>query len=206
MDDYRMKYFLTILFLFYSLCVYGYSDSFLEYIKGAENSVKSGYVDGHWYPHDSVEGGSQTIAYGHKIQKEEDFSQGLTEYEATSLLIRDIQIAENRAARLIKEKHSVEWSVLSEWKREIFIDFQFNGVLGSFPKFRRAVLCDDVAGIVREYKRYAHTANGKRIELKDRNFRLQQRYLAHLGFPTILSTMSINTGGLRRKIDSPGYG
>lgn len=177
-----VKTFLTILFLVLHLSALGYSDSFIDYMKEMENSVKAGYVDGRWYPHDSVEGGAQTIAYGHKIQEGEDFSRGLTESEATALLIRDIQIAESRAARLIKEKHSVEWSTLPEWKREIFIDFQFNGVLDSFPKFRRAVLCDDLAGMTAEYKRYARTADGKRIELKARNSGLRERYLVPLGF------------------------
>ena len=173
-----MKYLLTILFLCLTLCAQGYSDSFLEYIKGAENSVKAGYVDGRWYPHDVL--GVPHIAYGHKIQEGEDFSQGLTEAEADSLLRQDLARAESQAAKLILDNHGVEWSTLPEWKREVFIDFQFNGVLRSFPKFRKAVLCDDVAGMVKEYKRYARTANGKRIELRDRNSRFHRRYLSHL--------------------------
>jgi hypothetical protein len=44
-----------------------------------------------WFPHRSVEGGNPTIAYGHKIQKGEDFSQGITDTEAEDLLHKDIQ-------------------------------------------------------------------------------------------------------------------
>ncbi len=172
-----MRYLLTTIFLCLTVLCHGYSDDFIDYMKEMENSVKAGYVDGRWYPHKSVEGGSDTVAYGHKIQKGEDFSQGLTEAEADSLLRQDLARAESQAARLIKEKHGVEWSTLPEWKREVFIDFQFNSVLRSFPKFRKAVLCDDVAGMAREYKRYAKTAEGKRIELKARNSGLRERYL-----------------------------
>jgi GH24 family phage-related lysozyme (muramidase) len=175
-----MKNILTILFLLISVCAQGYSDSFIEYIKYSENSVKDGFINGLWYPHESIEGGVKTIAYGHKIKSNEDFSNGLTETEAHNLLIKDLNHAERLAASFI-EKKGFGWSELPEWKREVFIDFQFNGVLRSFPKFVKAVLCDDVAGMVKEYKRYAKTSNGQRIELKDRNSRLHDRYLVPLG-------------------------
>ena len=172
-----MKTFLTIFLLSLSVVCQGYTEGFIDYIKTVENSVKAGFVDGLWYPHRSIEGGSDTIAYGHKLKAGEDFSCGLTEAEAEALLIQDLACAEKSAASLIEQKHGVEWGSLPEWKQEIFIDFQFNGVLRSFPKFRKAMLCDDVAGMVTEYKRYARTVDGKRIELKDRNSRLRVRYL-----------------------------
>jgi hypothetical protein len=146
-----------------------------------ENDNGTGFVDGYWYPHKSFEGGTDTIAYGHKIKDGEDFSKGLTESEALKLLIEDLSCAEKAASLFLKDKHGVEWSELPEWKREIFIDFQFNGVLRSFPKFVRAVICDDVAGIQAEYKRYAKNGNGIKVELKARNSGLQARYLVPLG-------------------------
>lgn len=42
-------------------------------------------------PYSSVEGGAQTIAWGHKIKKGEDFSSGITKEQAEELLIKDVQ-------------------------------------------------------------------------------------------------------------------
>lgn len=154
-----------------------YSPSFLNYIKKVENGVGKGFKDGRWYPHVSVEGGAKTIAYGHKIQPFEDFSEGLTEEEALDLLVRDLRRSEALAADWIEGKYGQVWSDLNKDQREILIDFQFNGVLRSFPKFTKAVLDWDLDGMRKEYKRYAKLPSGKRIELKDRNQRFAQRYL-----------------------------
>ena len=64
-------------------------------IKRFENSVdnpRGGYNKAKklWFPHKSLEGGSDTIAYGHKIQKGENFSKGLTDSDALKLLEKDI--------------------------------------------------------------------------------------------------------------------
>lgn len=44
-----------------------------------------------WFPHKSLEGGADTIAYGHKVQPGENFKDGLTDSEAEQLLEKDIQ-------------------------------------------------------------------------------------------------------------------
>jgi hypothetical protein len=44
-----------------------------------------------WSPHASIEGGSNTIAYGHKIQPNEKFDQGLSDEEAIELLRKDVK-------------------------------------------------------------------------------------------------------------------
>jgi len=64
-------------------------------IKRFENSVdnpRGGYNKAKklWFPHKSLEGGSDTIAYGHKIQPGENFSKGLTDSDALKLLEKDI--------------------------------------------------------------------------------------------------------------------
>lgn len=175
-----MKKLLVILFLLFGVSAYGHSESFIQYMMEMENSIKAGYVNGRWYPHDVL--GVPHVGYGHKIVEGEDFSNGLTDAEAKSLLIKDLSRAEKSAAKFLHKKYGVEWSELPVWKREVFIDFEFNGVLRSFPKFTRAVLSDDVAGMVREYKRYARTTDGKRIELKARNSGLYKRYIEPLRF------------------------
>lgn len=64
-------------------------------VKRFENSTsnpKGGYNQQlkKWFPHKSLEGGSDTIAYGHKIQKGENFSKGISDSEALKLLEKDI--------------------------------------------------------------------------------------------------------------------
>ena len=64
-------------------------------IKRFENSVdnpRGGYNKAKklWFPHKSLEGGSDTIAYGHKIQPGENFSKGLSDSDALKLLEKDI--------------------------------------------------------------------------------------------------------------------
>ena len=54
-----------------------------------ENSIKSGFKDGKWYPHESLEGGRKTIAYGHKLKGDESFDKGLTEEDAKGILVKD---------------------------------------------------------------------------------------------------------------------
>jgi GH24 family phage-related lysozyme (muramidase) len=42
-------------------------------------------------PYGSVEGGAQTIGWGHKIKKGESFSSGITKEQAEELLVKDVQ-------------------------------------------------------------------------------------------------------------------
>lgn len=146
------------------------SNSFIDYLKNVENSVKSGYKNGKWYPHKSVEGGSDTIAYGHKLKKGENFSSGLTDSEADDLLKKDMEIARQTIRREIK-KYGV--SMLSPEKEEMLIDFSFNlGTIHKFPKFVGAIVKDDWGTAKEEYKRYT---GGK--ELKNRNEEFYKRFL-----------------------------
>ena len=62
-----------------------------------------------WLPHKSLEGGSDTIAYGHKIQPNESapnktkrWKDGLTDSEALKLLEKDIQSKVTYAKKHIK--------------------------------------------------------------------------------------------------------
>jgi hypothetical protein len=72
-----------------------------EVIKRFENSKdnpRGGFDKNRkkWFPHRSIEGGTATIAYGHKMKQGEDFREGLTDSEAVDLLHKDI-----------KEKHDL---------------------------------------------------------------------------------------------------
>jgi GH24 family phage-related lysozyme (muramidase) len=144
--------------------------SFTDYLKYVENGNKVGYdvKKKLWFPHKSVEGGSDTIAYGHKIQSGEDFSGGLTDSQAEDLLKKDIEKAK------IQINKELKGTKLTPKQEEMFIDFVFNmGTLKKFPKFVQATLKNDESGINTEYKRFA---GGK--ELKGRNMAFARRYLS----------------------------
>ena len=151
--------------------------SFTDYIKKVENQGKKGYDSQKklWFPHESFEGGSDTIGYGHKIQKGEDFSKGITDAQAEELLKKDMSKAKQQ---VYKELGSVK---LTPQQEEMFIDFVFNmGTLKKFPKFTEFALKNDLEGMKSQYKRYA---GGK--ELKGRNTEFLKRFLSeYFGFTT----------------------
>lgn len=88
------------------------SEAFLDALKEVENSVKAGWSKDRqrWFPHGSVEGGTATLAYGHKLTQGEaknnavqigsktiNLKDGLIEAEAHDLFIQDVTTATNRA-------------------------------------------------------------------------------------------------------------
>lgn len=144
--------------------------SFIDYIKRVENQGKAGFdaKKNLWFPHKSFEGGSDTIGYGHKLQKGEDYSSGITDAQAQELLKIDLSKAKQQ---VYKELGGVK---LTPQQEEMFIDFVFNmGTLKKFPKFTQAVLKNDLEGMKDQYKRYA---GGK--ELKGRNAEFLKRFLS----------------------------
>ena len=97
-----------------------------ELLKGYENSKANpnggwNKASGKWFPHRSLEGGSDTIAYGHKIQSGEDFSKGLTDQEAIDLLKKDIAVREATIRMKLPKYDSlpqyVKNAILSAWYR-----------------------------------------------------------------------------------------
>jgi GH24 family phage-related lysozyme (muramidase) len=78
-----------------------------DVVKGWENGQNAGLEEnGRWYTHESVEGGTPTLAYGHKITGREarsgkvtigdtkvDYTQGLTQEQADTLFNQDMAVA-----------------------------------------------------------------------------------------------------------------
>ena len=151
------------------------NQSFIDYIKRVENAGKTGYNAKKklWFPHESFEGGSDTIGYGHKIQPGENFSNGITDAQADALLKKDLQ----KAADQVKKE--LGGRSVTQKQMEMFVDFVFNmGTLKKFPKFTEFALKNDLGGMKAQYKRFA---GGK--ELKGRNTAFLQRFLTeYFGF------------------------
>lgn len=152
-------------------------DTFIEYIKTVENGNKTGFntSNNRWMPHESIEGGSYIIAYGHKIQKNETYlMNGITDDEAIILLKNDIYKARIKARVEIDNKYGTgTFESLPIKHQEMLIDFVFNlGGLRKFPNLTMGIVDNNKHIICKEYKRYS---SGK--ELIGRNKAFHSRFL-----------------------------
>lgn len=129
-------------------------------IKAFENSKanpKGGYNKQlkKWFPHKSIEGGSDTIAYGHKLLPGEDFSKGLSDYEAEQLLEKDIR------AKLSVARSKIEnFDGLPVTIKIAVLNGLFRGDMG--PKTMKLLSQNKFADAAREYlnhKEYRTTKN-----------------------------------------------
>lgn len=113
-----------------------------------------------WFPHKSLEGGSDTIAYGHKIQKGENFKNGLTDDEAVKLLEKDVDNTIQTAKRLMKNFDSFPLTVKIAIINAGFRGFGKKGDLG--PETMKLLDQNKFAAAAREYlnhKEYRTTTN-----------------------------------------------
>ena len=126
---------------------------FEEALMEEENGIRAGWneEEQRWYPHESLEGGTPTVAYGHKLTGFENttgaldvggvevdvFKEGLTEQQARQLLRRDIQAAEDYLEKKIPDYHN-----LPRKYQKVLIAVQFNtGSVSeqSWPRLLRAM-------------------------------------------------------------------
>ena len=145
------------------------TDEVSKIVKKFENSQSNPHggfdkISKKWYPHHSIEGGSKTIAYGHKILSGENFDNGITELEATNLLNKDIA----EKTRLAKSKIQNFESLPISAKIAIINSF-YRGDIG--PKTISLINKNDLLSASKEYlnhSEYRHTSNSgikKRMEL-----------------------------------------
>jgi hypothetical protein len=129
-------------------------------VKRFENSIdnpRGGYNKAKklWFPHKSLEGGSDTIAYGHKIQNGEDFSKGLSDSDALKLLEKDIGKKLNVAKSHIKNFDTLPLTV-----RIATINALYRGDMG--PKTMKLLNQNKFADAAKEYlnhREYRSTSN-----------------------------------------------
>lgn len=108
-----------------------------------------------WFPHKSLEGGAATIAYGHKLQKNEDFSKGITDDEAVKLLEKDVVSKIGLAKKYIKNFDSLPMTV-----KIATINALFRGDMG--PKTMQLLNQNKFDEAAREYlnhREYRTTSN-----------------------------------------------
>lgn len=138
----------------------------INVIKAFENSKanpKGGYNKklGKWFPHKSLEGGSDTIAYGHKILPGENFSKGLTDNEAERLLEKDIRAKISLAKSRIKNFDSLPLTV-----KIATINALFRGDMG--PKTMTLLSQNKFDQAAREYLNHREYRTTKNQGVKKR--------------------------------------
>jgi len=138
----------------------------INVIKAFENSKanpKGGYNKQakKWFPHKSIEGGSDTIAYGHKLLPGEDFSKGLTDHEAEQLLEKDIR------AKLSTARSKVEnFDGLPVTIKIAVLNGLFRGDMG--PKTMRLLSQNKFADAAKEYLNHREYRTTKNQGVKKR--------------------------------------
>ena len=135
-------------------------------IKQFENNInnpKGGYnkVKKLWFPHKSVEGGSDTIAYGHKIQPNEDFSKGITDDDALKLLEKDASKKIDVAKKHIEKFDSMPLTV-----RIATINALYRGDMG--PKTMKLLSQNKFAEAGKEYLNHGEYRSTKNRGVKKR--------------------------------------
>ena len=125
-------------------------ESQMDILKELENSVGAGKKDGKWYPHESVEGGNPTVAYGHKITDEEleagTYDDGLTEEEAIELLKEDIDKANVKVRDKIEDFDSFPFYLKME-----LVNSAYRGLIQAIPNTLELINKGDFAGAAKEF-------------------------------------------------------
>ncbi len=118
----------------------------IKAFENSKNNPKGGYNKQlkKWFPHKSLEGGAATIAYGHKVQPGEDYSQGLTDNEAERLLEKDIRSKIDLAQSKMKNFDGMPLTV-----KIAVINALFRGDMG--PRTMNLLSQNKFAQAAREY-------------------------------------------------------
>lgn len=140
---------------------------YLAELRNQENDARRGYRNGMWYPHRSVEGGADTIAYGHKLTPNDAYlRKGITEAQANALQEQDVLKNQALAKKQVDKKFGVgTFDSLPQDSQMLLVDYQYNlGTLSGFPSFVKATVEGNKEGMLKEHKRY-----GAGIPLTRRN-------------------------------------
>lgn len=157
------------------------TEKFHEALKREENGIRSGYDKkaGVWTPHKSLEGGTDTLGYGHKLTPRESkgnfvilggeklpLDKGLTEEEIDMLFQQDVDKARRSLEKSIKGFDSYPQKY-----QDVLTNIAFN--VGKvtpkkWPKLIKAMEAGDDEGVRREMVTTYTKPNGKREKLQSR--------------------------------------
>lgn len=134
---------------------------YLEQLKLQENEGKAGFKDGVWTPHKNAEGGGYgTIAYGHKLTKDEDYlRKGISDKEALNLLEKDVLKSQKKAEDEINKKYGEgSFDKLPQDHQMLLVDYVYNlgNVTSKFPSFTEGLMQGNKDKMLKEYVRKAN--------------------------------------------------
>jgi hypothetical protein len=133
-------------------------EKYLAALKIQENEGKAGFKNGIWTPHKNAENGNYgTIAYGHKLTKDEGYlKKGISDEKAISLLNKDVLKHQKKAKSEIDSKYGEgSFDKLPQDHQMLLIDYVYNlgNVTDEFPSFTEGVMQGDKAKMLKEYVR-----------------------------------------------------
>ena len=111
------------------------TSDFMQKVMQWENGIKAGWNSKkkRWFPHRSVEGGTGTIAYGHKLTADDiasgRFAKGITQADAERLLKDDLFAASKKALQMVPNYQSLPDNV-----RQALINAAYRGEIKSSHK------------------------------------------------------------------------
>ena len=101
--------------------------NYIDKLKIYENDMQIGYdpKTKTWKPHESLEGGTKTVGYGHKLGLYDDPNELYSETEVDSMLVLDVFNAYRSVFRRMKNsKH--DWNSLSSEDKVILTELMYN--------------------------------------------------------------------------------
>eukprot|EP00759_Apiculatamorpha_spiralis_P022195 PhF_6_TR26533/c0_g1_i1/m.38355 len=157
--------------------------NYLDELKNQENAAREGFdaATNTWRPHKSVEKGTATIGYGHKLSHEEEEGQFVTlSPSKRSQSFRDTGIPNSVIEDLFQQdvkRHcerakslmggDVEWSKLTSSAKAVLVDFSYTGV--DCPKMRKALQERDWAVAARQCNRTFTDKENVKHDMTQRN-------------------------------------
>ena len=149
-------------------------EKFITYIKEVENAPLMNKDKN--FKHKSVEGGTDTIGFGHKLTQNELKTGLVYGYDINNLnreAVEDILRKDLKAKnQILINLYGKKYKDLDYRRKQMLLDFQFNVKnfkdKNVFPKFKEALFAGDEVGMEKEYKRYYKNKLGK-MKLLARN-------------------------------------
>ena len=124
---------------------YNPSEEYMKALMLQENENNAGLRDNKYYPYDSVEGGTPTIGYGHKLTEAEvkakKYSSGLTKEEVDKLMRNDLNRHKTVAQSSFEKQYGKgSFNKLPGQLKDIVVDYSYTGTgVNEFPNFHKSV-------------------------------------------------------------------
>ena len=151
--------------------------NYIDKLALLENSIGAGLKGDRYFPHESLEGGEKTIAFGHKLKEGDTYSEGISIPEAKELLVKDTMDAYRRAYKSYKNKYSEdEWNKLSDKSKVALTELSYN--IGNTKDYEEAFYSKDKEKVTELIRKRGYTGTeGEVNTLGPRNEQIIRDYI-----------------------------